>query len=229
MTMQCPEELKFTGPKRKPKVTPWLRAPAPEQFETPNLAFDNPGFAEIKPHNSQGLTDGWKDLSKKSKLSDKTRRGRTPKFLVTYLPVKEGKTGRDINDAVKDSTPPCVRVFASPYTGEPERPHVSKMKFHNLGSFKPPPTVPLNVEEASLFGAAIEKYARELFQREILDRLKPQKQGHGGTTVHGADIYWDELARFYAELARELGDPFYADLASELASLSREATMWDAA
>lgn len=162
------------------------------------------------------------------------REGRTGHFLVTYLPVngtKPTKTGK----------PTRVRVFATPYypgkkITSSDRKRKSKdtilgWHWYDLGSITSPETVKLVVDHAALFGVAIEDDVRKLFQDEVLKKLwKKKKTSYGGGEyLHGADIYWTELARFYDELARELGDPFYAELASELASLGREAARWDAA
>lgn len=223
---------------------PWLLAP--RTFVNPGV-FTGPGFAEIKPHNREGIKDGLEQLrDKKGKL----RAPRTPEFLVTYLPLKEGMKGDEPEQAATEGSRPCVRVFATKYHIDKANAIAVKPKkktasgkdkdlnwneiirtwtWHDLGCFKAPLEVPLKVEDASLFGMAIERYARKLFQRRVLSCLTPPKKGNPPPTLTDADIWWDELARFYAELARELDDPFYADLASELASLSREAARWDAA
>lgn len=234
LMLEEPEVNTGGNSKRNTKGRSWLPDPRTfPKFTVDTLSVQDHGFAEIKPHNEDGIRDGLKQLEpsteKKPALGRAGRRGMA---LVTYLPVnKEG-------EAVGEGSAAGVHVFATPYSGQTvdHATHKKRVKdiinswtWHHVGCFKPPQRINLVVDRAALFGIAIEKSVRRQFNLNVLARLKPKKIGHGGTTVHGADIYWNELARFYAELARELGDPFYADLASELASLGREAALWDAA
>lgn len=207
----------------------WL--PAPESNKIDIARWDC-GFAEIKPHNSKGIQKGidalrYVTVTKKGKLRKPGpgRVGRTAKFLVTYLP--EEAPGKP---AEKD-WPSRVRVFATPYddartvrpgTGKSIKNTISNWKWEELGCFVPPKVAEVLADErtAGLFGTAIEGHVRELFYRKM---LKPKgKEVGGGQTLKGADIFWNELGRFYTELARELGDPFYAELGTELASLRFE-------
>lgn len=220
MTTSCPNVPS------KLSIRSWLAAP---RLYSPLPPAEDCRFAEIKPHNEKGIRDGLNQLAKEKGLGRAPRKG---KFLVTYLPLK-GKT------PAPSGFPTSVRVFATPYsagmkaTSPPYKnvaDTITSWEWHDLGSFAPEKQVDVLVEKASLFGSAIEDQVRKLFQDVVLVKSWGKKTGYGGGgNLQGADIWWTELARFYDELARELGDPFYADLASELASLGREAARWDAA
>jgi hypothetical protein len=63
----------------------------------------------------------------------------------------------------------------------------------------------------------MEKTIRHIFNNKFLKPNHTMRPGTGGNMA-GPDVAW-ELAEFYSELGRQLRDPFYAELASELASL----------
>lgn len=237
MTMSCGPLTISALPKN---LRQWLPVPTNLTTDPANLlaSVGNFEFAEIKPHNSDGISGGLEQLGLQEGRGRERLKGsaspfRTGKFLVTYLPVDEqGKSALEGN-------PHCVRVFVTNRCKNEVKKKdpsgrirkweqiINDWDWYDLGSFKPPPTIPLIVQEASVFGVVIEPYVRQVFRNKVLGPKK--KIDRGGRALRGADIYWNELARFYTELARELGDPFYADLASELASLSCEAAMWDVA
>jgi hypothetical protein len=177
------------------------------------------GWAEIKPHNYAGIRAGLKQLRTAGRGQP-----RTGQVLITYLPVDSS------NSSVSSGQPACVRVFATRFeakgAGDNPSDFLRKHAWYDLGSFAPPKQITLNVDDGGLFGAAIERYVRHQFQAVV--KAPTQHVPGGGGPRQGPDVLWDELAELYAELARELEDPYYAELASELAAMARRAE-WGAA
>ena len=71
------------------------------------------------------------------------------------------------------------------------------------------------------FGNVMEPLVADSFDRKVLKLEQPPRRRrpeHRGGRGHGSDLLWDELAALYGELARELGYPFFAELAAELAT-----------
>jgi hypothetical protein len=61
------------------------------------------------------------------------------------------------------------------------------------------------------------------FNRNVLKHKQlqpPRRRDFSRGSGTGSDVLWTELAGLYGELARELGNPFFAELASELATYS---------
>lgn len=186
----------------------WLSIP--KLLPSGKMTVQPNGFAEIKPHNRAGIRAGLKQLGERAR-----GKGRQPQALITYLPVDAALA------PLPSGWPPHVRVFAVKYDhGNP--PTMAdifiKHQWYDLGSFTPRKTIDLKVDNASVFGAVIEESVRKKFITSVLKA--PLKYRGGGGAGTGPDVLWDELAQMYAELARDLRDPFYRELASELAALA---------
>lgn len=187
------------------------------------IKVDPDGFAEIKPHTKTGIRKGLTQLAMTSG-EGRERRGWRPRkgmVLVTYMAEDEN------GNPVTRGPAPRVHVFATRYEPNTTVTELLRNKeWQDLGFFPPIKSVNVTVDDTDIFGRAVETRIRFMFKEKVLKRQNVQLLG--SARDRGADAWW-ELSQFYSELARELGDPFYADLASELTSLGREAARWDAA
>jgi hypothetical protein len=172
------------------------------------------GRAEIKAHNQDGISDGL------SKLEPNSGGGR--RVLITYRPVD------DAGNAVDKGRPTWVEVYAIDYDTIPanKRTPVALLRADGgdwwyLGKFRSPKTIFLTVDDRSVYGAVIERYVRGMFRNKVLTPAKREMltKVRRSSGVRGADVEWKELAEFYRELGELHEDPFYAELASELATL----------
>lgn len=167
------------------------------------MTVDPDGYAEIKPHNKKGITEGLQQLSEHPT---------DPRVLITYLPlIGPGKPAID----AYTGQPTEVRVFATHFKQgmTPGKLLKNTQLWWDLGSYKPPGQIRLTLENRGLFGAAIEPWVRDLFCCEVLDFSGRKMWTGTGGQRPGADVRWHELADLYAELGRELRDPLYAELA----------------
>lgn len=182
------------------RPVPKILRPASEM-----LPIDRAGHAEIKPHSHAGIRDGFVQL-RRSKVSG-------PKILITYRPVDSG------GKAVQTGRPAKVQVFATKLTDLTPAKLLSGATWWNLDGVPPPGSVLPTLDNPPLFGAAVEESVRNKFRDEVLAKNSPPHTMRLGVGGHrsGPDVLWDELAGMYQELARELRDPFYAEVAAELA------------
>jgi hypothetical protein len=167
--------------------------------EVEKPAVTEHGHAEVKPHHYNGLNQGIDQLRGSSGVGSR--------FLITYRPEGGGNPTRPRNMHLymtdfHDTTPGQLR----------------QRRWWDLGTIPTPRYTSVDWSNKSLVGQAMEKVTRNMFNNKF---LKPQgrtmRHGTGGN-LPGSDIRW-ELEEFYRELGRQLCDPFYAELASELASL----------
>lgn len=165
------------------------------------------GAAEIKPHSTAGISGGIEQLDKSTVTG--------PRLLITYRPLNSR------GGIATKGSPACVEVFMTRHVKGAKPAAVLRGKWWKVGDFVPPKTVPLTMDNPGLFGAGVEEYVRRLFFAQVLSprgkKMHPDTGGHG----HGHDVLWDELAGMYGELGRQLGDPFYAELADVLAGPRR--------
>lgn len=188
------------------RTTRYRPAPSAEPFGT-RMKLGPTGHAEIKPHTWLGVKKG------QIQLDGSTVTG--PKVLITYRPLNAAggiaTTGR----------PACLAMYMTCHTPEAKPDAVLKGKWWYLGSPVPPEQVPLTVDNPGLFGSGIEDFVRRHFDKEVLQPRKRKLRPGTGSGRTGPDVLWDELAGMYGELGRQLGDPFYAELAAALAGPRR--------
>ncbi len=209
MTIAMQEEARKWFPLGPGAGRPGLAAAA--------LVLTAPGLVEIKPHTATGIRAGLKQLFDRLK-----KQGLKTGVLATYvgadsagrrLPKGRAKCLQVYAALVHAAPPPAVAPTLAQYS----RPGV----WHDLG------LTPLldkidhpRVDHAPAFGWAVE----EVVQRQVKKMIKLQTRQKLWTPLggpgHGADMRFDELAEFYRELAHELRDPLYAELASELEALA---------
>ncbi|MGY4769094.1 hypothetical protein ACXC9Q_19445 [Kribbella sp. CWNU-51] len=189
-------------------------APRPGQPH-PRLVLTAPGFVEIKPHTASGIKSGLTQLAGRLRGA-----GRTVGVLATYLGVDA--RGRPI----RTGRPGFVRVNATlvdlgttpvPTTAQYSRP----AQWFYLGLAPVPPKVDHPpVDHAPAFGWAVEP----IVQRQVMQMAHLQTKNRRwvplGGPGRGPDIEYSELAQFYRELAHELRDPLYAEIASELEAMA---------
>ncbi|MET7280727.1 hypothetical protein ABZS29_20985 [Kribbella sp. NPDC005582] len=179
------------------------------------LVLDKPGFVEIKPHTRSGIRSGLTQLARRLKKANLTCG-----VLATYLGVGPGAA------PVKKGKARFVRIYAvlvdltvtpTPTVLQYSRP----AQWHYLGlaplpdKLEHPP-----VDHAPAFGWAVEP----VVQRQVMNivTLKTPKKTWTplGGPGHAPDLMYTELADFYRELANELRDPLYAELAAELEAMA---------
>jgi hypothetical protein len=159
------------------------------------------GVAEIKPHSWSGLRAGLKQLARRTSTG--------PRALITYLPVdRSGKT-------VPAGQAAAVRVFATMYAPSTSlADYLAKAQWWDLGSLGLPGMMPFPVvQNGGFFGMAVENGVRNHFTTKVLNPSTRKVAAGTGGHQHGADVQWQELAELYAELARQLRDPAYAEAA----------------
>jgi len=193
----------------------WTVPDTPLIIRRAKLVVSDRGFAEIKPHTESGVRGGITQIQKRLARS----RGYIA-YLVTYYAVNER------NQPIRKGRAKYLHVFAAPVTqaSTPAQYRDPKVWRH-LGYVEVPQTIPHPpVHQGGAFGWAVEEAVREKF-KQMVKLETPHKKWTPATGGYqpGADIRWHELAELYAELARELRDPLYAELASELAAMAEAA------
>lgn len=179
------------------------------------LVLDKPGFVEIKPHTRTGIRSGLTQLARRLKKANLTCG-----VLATYLgvgpgaaPVQRGKASFvRIYGLVVDLT-----VTPTPTVTQYSR----RAQWHYLGLARLPDKLEHPpVDHAPAFGWAVEP----VVQRQVMNlvTLKTPKKTWTpmGGPGHGPDMMYTELADFYRELANELRDPLYGELAAELEAMA---------
>jgi hypothetical protein len=173
-------------------------SPEPLMLTAP-VATSASGFAEIKKHNSDGISQGLNQLRTSNEKRYRQR------YLITYLPLN--RTGRpaDARKATK------LRVFALRFKHHKDLPPpgertLQRRAWMDLGIIQLPEKsawfpFPSGGRDDQ-FGNAVEEAVRQRFiQTVVKNRPNPQ---HGGARGSTHDVLWDELADFYRELAAEL-------------------------
>lgn len=166
------------------------------------------GRGEIRPHNLKGIRGALGQL--------KGVRSRTHRILITYLPVdtagRPQDAGRPHKILVLMTIVPRPDITAEQLLAEP---------WYRISEFDPPDIINVDYYNKGLVGTAVEPVVRDIFRRSVL--VPSGRTIRGGTGGHriGSDVIWHELAEFYGELSRQSRDPFYAELASELAASLR--------
>ncbi len=162
----------------------------------------NGGTAEIKPHVSRAMGQGLEQLRKGQPDGQR--------FLITYRPVGIRPDGRAA----------AVCVYALGFTNIADVPRdVAALRartWAHLGRAPLPERIPFpTVVDGGFFGSAVERHVRKRFGTALVRpagrTVRPGTGGH----LPGPDVRYEQ-AEFYAELARELGDPMLAELAAEM-------------
>lgn len=204
---------------QKPALRKWF-ALGPGALPPDKLVLSVPGLVEIKPHTVTGIRSGLKQLAARLHTANMPIG-----VLATY--VGADSLGRRL----PRGKPKCLHVYAALVKATPPRTppptlaqYSDPSKWYDLGltSLLDKIDHP-DVKHAPAFGWAVEP----VVQRHVAKMIKlplPRKFTPLGGPGHGADMSYTELAEFYRELANELRDPLYAELASEL-----EAMAWEAA
>jgi hypothetical protein len=184
----------------------YLPAPAAAtSFGTTALGMN--GAAEIKAHTTDGISGGL------MQLDNSTVTG--PKLLITYRPLNSR------GGIATTGLPACVEVFMTRPVKGAKPAAVLRGRWWKVGAFAPPKTVPLTIDNPGLFGSGIEDSVRRHFFAHVLSPRGKKMHPNTGGHRPGHDVLWDELAEMYGELGRQLGDPFYAELAAALAGPRR--------
>lgn len=189
-------------------LRPW--AP-PGSRSYPRLTLRTPGVVEIKPHTETGIRAGLEQVARRLR-----RRGKG--VLATYM----GTDSRGNPVLVGRAT--HVRVYATlvdldvnkhPTPEQYNQPN----QWYALGLAEVPPKIDFPpVDHAPMFGWAIESVVQKQVKAAVTLATAKKKWTTLGGPGHVADMRYRELAEFYGELGRQLRDPFYAELASELSS-----------
>jgi len=200
---------------RKWATTLGPNAPRQKGPAHPTLVLRTPGYVEIKPHTLTGIKSGLKQLGERlENAKPKLESG----VLATYLGVDAG------GNPVRTGRARSVRVYAvlvnrvpKPTLAQYGRPE----QWHYLGVAPLPDTIDHPpVDHAPAFGWAVEP----VVQRRVSLLVKLETPGRKwkslGGPGRGPDMQYTELAEFYRELAHELRDPLYAELASELEAMA---------
>jgi hypothetical protein len=186
----------------------------PPRTRPPALTTGRPGIVEIKPHTETGILKGVANV-RRALLAAPNNVG----LLVTYYAVDDRDQPKTSGQAA------YAHLFAALITTGPNdtpRQYLSANRWRHLGRITVPQTIPHpRVNQISAFGQAIEPAARAKV-RDVMRTWIPGITFQRATGGHrpGPDIIWSELAELYAELARELRDPLYAELANELTALA---------
>ncbi|WP_433158553.1 hypothetical protein [Kribbella sp. CA-247076] len=177
------------------------------------LNLTTPGFVEIKPHTLSGIRSGLTQLGARlAKANFPTG------VLATYLgtdsrgnPLRKGKaTHLRVYGVLVNATP-------KPTLAQYNRPG----KWHYLGTSTLRDTISHPpVDHAPAFGWAVEPVVQAQVKLGVALSTPKRLWTLGGGPAAGPDMTYSELAGFYRELARELRDPLYAELASELEAMA---------
>jgi len=188
------------------------------------------GCAEIKAHNRNGIIGGL------TQLQDKCCKG-TCRILITYLPVCEpSSTGYQPQDFGWVKRVLVMATFIDrcrDYSKMPPEAKVQQVlgqKWYLVENMDMTPKTDLvariamglgTPQDRGRFGSVMEPLVAHSFNENVLKHKKlvpPRKRDFSRGSGTGSDVLWTELAGLYGELARELGNPFFAELASELAT-----------
>jgi hypothetical protein len=200
----------------------FLNAPA---LIRQRMTVPDAGCAEIKAHNRNGIIGGLTQLRKQC------HRG-TCRILITYLPVREpSSTGYQPQDfgRVKRVLVMATSIDRDYSNMSPEAKvqQVLGQKWYLVEDMDMKPKTDLIAEIAmglgtpqdrGRFGSVMEPLVANAFNRCVLKPQPPRRRDFSRGSGTGSDVLWTELAGLYGELARELGNPFFAELASELAT-----------
>jgi hypothetical protein len=173
---------------------------------------------EIKPHTTTGIRAGVRQIGDRLEAACRTTGVAPTGVLVTYVGVDAA--GRPI----RTGRAKAVHVYGAKVDLKcGQRPTVAQYNqpgvWYFLGSAPLPDKLDHPpVDHAPAFGWAVEPVVQQQVMKTVRLQTPQRKWTPKGGPGHGADIEYTELAEFYRELARELRDPFYAELASELAS-----------
>ncbi|MFK4088245.1 hypothetical protein ACI2LF_29300 [Kribbella sp. NPDC020789] len=193
---------------------------APRQGQAhARLVLDKPGFVEIKPHTRSGIKSGLTQLARRLRTANLTCG-----VLATYLgvgpgaaPIRKGKARFvRVYGVLVDLTVTPVPVVAQ---------YSRAAQWHYLGLAPLPDKIDHPpVDHAPAFGWAVEPVVQRQVMNIVTLRTPKKTWTPMGGPGHGPDIMYTELAGFYRELAHELRDPLYAELAAELETMAdREA------
>jgi hypothetical protein len=182
------------------------------------LVLTDPGLVEIKPHTATGIRAGLKQLAARLDKAN-LKSG----VLATYM-------GADsLGRRLSLGRPKCLHVYATVVNATPPRTPTPSLaqyshpgRWHDLGLTPLPDKIDHpRVDHAPAFGWAVEPVVqRHVAASRITLRTPLRKWTPLGGPGAGADMKYDELADFYRELAHELRDPLFAELASELEAMA---------
>jgi len=186
------------------------------------MTLTDAGCGEIKQHNINGISEGLRQLR------DDCHGGRS-RILITFLPV-HGPSWlrlRPQDEGVAERVLVMATYITNYYSGmkpKEQAQQVLKQEWYLVEDMRPMPEpvakVAMGLANRGRFGSVMEPLVADAFDRRVLQPQPPRRRlpEHRGGSGHGSDLLWSELAGLYGELARELGNPFFAELASELAT-----------
>jgi hypothetical protein len=194
---------------------------APTNLAGTRMPVTKAGCGEIKAHNRNGIVAGLKQLREDC-------HGDGHRILITYLPVRGSSStlfqpqDSYFAERVLVMATFITRDYTNMEAKEQER-RVLAQKWYLVEDMRPRPDlvakVAMGLKNRARFGSVMEPLVAHAFNRFVLKpnarRRLPEHRGGSGT---GIDLLWSELAGLYGELARELGNPFFAELAAELAT-----------
>lgn len=207
--MTVPErEMEYQPRRWEPPPRPaqgrmaWVAAVARPKPNLPRV----PGLIEIKPHTATSRPGGLKQLRDNHA---RPQYAGHDKWFVTYQALDAG--GRPVVRGRAHQVQLWARRFEG---GNP--PNAQLTDAYDLGIIPVPTTTAFpRVDLPGFFGSAIEEPIRTHLTRLLEMKQRRVDQRTGGAAP-GPDLLWAELAAMYSELAEELRDPFYAELATEL-------------
>jgi hypothetical protein len=209
------------------------------------LKIDGPGVAEIKAHNRNGIAGAIEQLNNpKIKVLNR--------IIITYRPTGWSRKSPGITPS-----PLTLDVFATKFEPTAKPPGLTRKQrkgpdvpltgmdvgyYHTDERGKPPapakwvlvkkqvpipPTIPVNLDNGSVLGAAAEDPVRTAFAVPLKEiKIKGINLGLTWKSAmkkpddnQNPDVEWEEIAEMYAELARITNNEFFAELANELAAL----------
>ena len=178
-----------------------------------SLTLRTPGYVEIKPHTMSGIRSGL------AQLGARLEKANLPSgVLATY--VGTDSRGNPLSKGMAK----YLRVYAVVVNAKP-KPTLAAYnqpgRWHYLGFTKLEPTMSHPpVDHAPAFGWAVEPVVQERVKLAVALATPQRKWTTAGGPAPGPDMTYSELADFYRELAHELRDPLYAELASELEAMA---------
>jgi hypothetical protein len=181
-----------------------------------------PGCGEIKAHNQKGIVKGLEQLRTSCHGESRHR------ILITYLPV--AGSSFQPQDSGKAKRVLVMATFVtrdySLMTAEQQVERVLDQRWYLVEDMLLKPAevagiaMDLATRNRAQFGNVMHTLVEKAFDQRVLQLNPPRKRQaeHRPGSGKSIDLLWSELAGLYDELARELGDPFFAELASELAT-----------
>ncbi|MEU5844563.1 hypothetical protein [Rhodococcus sp. NPDC047139] len=169
------------------------------------------GLGEIKPDHVLGRREGLTQLRYRLCVYDKYHPGAIQDLWLIAYSIPKGSGARPV---YLD-----VRAFRfDPRTLRKLQPN-ERAEFDKLYAKRVEDRIPLTSPTKSRtnrsgFGISVEKTIRDWFVKTQLGN-RPVEPGTGSNRP-GADIIWYELAALYGELAAELSDPHFGELARQL-------------